>query len=43
LTENGPVAHPCLPSGWERVQFRVQYHGQSFEFDLKQERVAVQI
>jgi beta-phosphoglucomutase len=37
VTENGPVAHPRLPSGWERLQFRLQHHGQWYEFDLKQD------
>jgi len=41
LGDGGPIAHPCLPEGWERLQFRLQHHGQWYEFDLK--RVAVRI
>jgi kojibiose phosphorylase len=35
LTDNGPVATPRLPPGWERLKFRLQYRGQWFDFDFK--------
>jgi kojibiose phosphorylase len=34
MTENGPVAHPHLPPGWTRLQFKVHWRGQWHEFDL---------
>jgi len=35
LTENGPVAHPQLPAGWERLSFRLQVGGRCYQFDLQ--------
>jgi kojibiose phosphorylase len=35
LTENGPVAHPRLPAGWERLSFRMQVGGHWYQFDLR--------
>ncbi len=37
LTENGPVATAHLPSGWKRLQFKINWHGNWHEFDLKAE------
>jgi kojibiose phosphorylase len=34
LTNDGPVAAPRLPPHWTRLQFRLQYRGQSYTFDL---------
>lgn len=34
LTEDGPVATPHLPAHWSRLQFRLQYRGQWYNFDL---------
>jgi trehalose/maltose hydrolase-like predicted phosphorylase len=39
--DDGLIARPCLPVGWERLRFRLQHHGQWYEFDLK--RVAARI
>jgi beta-phosphoglucomutase len=38
ITERGLVANPCLPSHWKRLKFKLQWHGQWYEFDFKQER-----
>jgi len=35
LTDEGPVATPRLPAHWKRLQFRLQYRGQWFDFDLR--------
>jgi kojibiose phosphorylase len=35
ITENSPSAEPNLPAHWKRLNFRIQYHGQPFEFDLR--------
>jgi beta-phosphoglucomutase len=37
LTDDGPVAHPRLPAHWTRLKFRLQYRGQWYDFDLKQQ------
>jgi kojibiose phosphorylase len=34
ITDDGPIASPCLPPGWERLKFRIQHHGKWYEFDL---------
>ncbi len=38
LTENGPIAHPHLPPSWTRLKFKLHWHDQWHEFDLKNER-----
>ncbi len=35
LTDDGPVATPCLPPHWTRLKFRLRYRGQWHEFDLR--------
>lgn len=35
LTANGPIAVPALPNGWTRLKFRLMWHGQPYEFDLR--------
>ncbi|MDX2229075.1 MAG: beta-phosphoglucomutase [Leptolyngbyaceae cyanobacterium bins.349] len=35
FTANGPVAAPSLPAHWSRLQFRLLWRGQSYEFDLR--------
>jgi kojibiose phosphorylase len=35
LTEEGPVAHPRLPPGWKRLEFRLCWRGEWYDFDLK--------
>lgn len=37
LTQEGPALDPHLPPHWKRLAFRVQYHGQPFQFDLRRE------
>jgi kojibiose phosphorylase len=34
LAGDGPVAEACLPPGWTRLRFRVQYRGRWYDFDL---------
>ncbi|RMF33463.1 MAG: beta-phosphoglucomutase, partial [Chloroflexi bacterium] len=34
LTDEGPVANPCLPPGWTRLRFRLQHRGRWYDFDL---------
>ncbi len=34
LTDNGPIAAPRLPPGWERLKFRLQHRGRWYDFDL---------
>ncbi|WP_009633582.1 beta-phosphoglucomutase [Synechocystis sp. PCC 7509] len=35
LTETGPMVEtPHLPPGWTRLNFKLNWHGQSYEFDL---------
>jgi kojibiose phosphorylase len=34
LTENGPVAKPHLPPGWQRLKFKLHWRGQWHDFDL---------
>lgn len=41
LTEDEPIAHPVLPPGWTSLKFRVQWHNQWYEFDLKRETQAL--
>ena len=36
MTEDGPVAHPRLPSHWTRLRFRLQRRGKWYDFDLEQ-------
>ena len=31
FTEDGPALAPCLPEGWEELQFRFFWHGRLFE------------
>lgn len=38
LTEQGPIAHPKLPDHWTRLAFKLRWRGQTFEFDLQNER-----
>ena len=33
----GPQVEPRLPAHWQRLKFRIQYHGKPFEFDLRPE------
>jgi len=35
LTEDGPIAHPRLPENWTRLQFKLNWRGQTREFDLR--------
>jgi kojibiose phosphorylase len=35
ITPEGPTAIPHLPPGWKRLSFRVRYHGQTYDFDLR--------
>ncbi|MEB3177609.1 MAG: beta-phosphoglucomutase [Nostocaceae cyanobacterium] len=35
LTEQGPVANPHLPPGWERLKFKIHWRGTWHEFDLR--------
>ncbi len=35
FTPNGPIAVPALPDGWTRLQFQLQWRGQTFNFDLR--------
>ncbi|MDX2214197.1 MAG: beta-phosphoglucomutase [Oculatellaceae cyanobacterium bins.114] len=35
LTQNGPVADPKLPPHWTRLQFKLVWRGQPYEFDLR--------
>lgn len=37
LTAEGPVATAHLPSGWKRLQFKINWRGDWHEFDLKAE------
>lgn len=37
LTEYGPVANPRLPAGWMRLQFKLNWRGHWYKFDLKGE------
>lgn len=37
MTEFGPIACPNLPHSWKRLQFRLQWHNEWYEFDLRQE------
>jgi kojibiose phosphorylase len=32
--KNGPVVHARLPTKWKRLAFSIQYHGQTYKFDL---------
>ncbi len=36
LAGKTPIATPRLPSHWRRLKFRLQRHGQWYEFDLRQ-------
>lgn len=31
FTEDGPALAPCLPEGWDELQFRFFWHGKLFE------------
>ncbi|WP_051050413.1 beta-phosphoglucomutase [Fortiea contorta] len=35
ITESGPMACPNLPPNWTRLQFRLQWRNQCYEFDLR--------
>ncbi|MDX9954999.1 MAG: glycoside hydrolase family 65 protein [Anaerolineae bacterium] len=35
ITEEGLTAAPRLPQGWTRLRFRLHYHGQPVDFDLR--------
>ncbi|HEY9807740.1 MAG TPA: beta-phosphoglucomutase [Halomicronema sp.] len=35
ITDAGPVANPNLPAGWTRLQFKLNWQGRCYEFDLK--------
>lgn len=37
LTDDGPVAAPHLPAGWERLKFRLRWRGEPHDFDLRAE------
>ncbi len=41
LTDNGPVATPRLPAHWTRLQFRLQYRGQWYNFDLRSQSLQI--
>ncbi|MDI9634238.1 beta-phosphoglucomutase [Geitlerinema splendidum] len=43
LTQFGPVACPSLPPGWTRLKFRLQWHNQRYEFDIRPENVQVSV
>ncbi|HEY9598187.1 MAG TPA: beta-phosphoglucomutase, partial [Cyanophyceae cyanobacterium] len=34
-TEQYPQANPHLPAGWTRVKFKLQWRGESYEFDIR--------
>ncbi|MGJ5675878.1 MAG: glycoside hydrolase family 65 protein [Nostochopsis sp.] len=34
MTESGPIACPNLPPNWTRLQFKLKWHNQTYEFDL---------
>jgi len=38
LTEDGPIAHPRLPENWTRLQFKLNWRGQTHRFDLRSDR-----
>jgi len=38
LTENGPKINPRLPKRWKRLSFKVLFHGQVYEFDIRPEK-----
>jgi len=35
IEPDGPKTYPCLPRHWQRLVFRIRYHGQPYEFDLR--------
>ncbi len=37
MTESGPVASAKLPSNWKRLQFKLQWRNEWYEFDLRPE------
>ncbi|BAY18382.1 glycoside hydrolase family 65, central catalytic [Anabaenopsis circularis NIES-21] len=41
MTQFGPVACPNLPPTWTRLQFRLQWRNEWYEFDLRQETTMV--
>jgi beta-phosphoglucomutase len=41
LTDDGPVAMPCLPQHWARLKFRLQHRGRWYAFDLKPQYPAI--
>ena len=42
FTENGPVANPNLPPTWNRLQFKLNWRGKWYPFDLKAEVPSIQ-
>ncbi|BAZ81288.1 beta-phosphoglucomutase [Sphaerospermopsis kisseleviana CS-549] len=38
FTNNQPVAHPHLPSGWTRLKFKLYWRGKWHDFDLHREK-----
>ncbi len=34
ITEFGPIACPCLPPGWTRLKFKLNWRNQWYEFDI---------
>jgi beta-phosphoglucomutase len=43
ITESGPVANPKLPAGWTRLQFKLNWQGRSYEFDLQPTQTPVPV
>ena len=35
------IESPCLPTGWSRLRFRLQWHGADFEVDLTREQISI--
>ncbi|MBO3460325.1 beta-phosphoglucomutase [Aetokthonos hydrillicola Thurmond2011] len=43
LTENGPIAKPHLPPGWQRLKFKLHWRGQWHDFDLSLEQETAEV
>jgi beta-phosphoglucomutase len=41
MTQFGPVACPNLPPSWTRLKFRLQWHNEWYDFDLRQDTTVV--
>ena len=42
ISNEGPIANPHLPPGWTRLQFRLQWRNQWYEFDMQQSAITGQ-